>query len=257
MILEYHKIDRPEARWTRTPENFRKDLERFYEKGYRLIPLSDFLQNRIRVEKGRSPLILTFDDSSPGHLRFFPDGLGGYRVDPECAVGILEAFHAKHPDFGMAATFFVLPAADPPNRLFNQPEYGAEKLRYLEKKGFEIGNHTYWHADLSRMDNGGVQRQLALAVREIQKTIPSYSPKALALPLGAYPKDRSFLLKGSFEGTSYHHLGVLMVAGGTAVPPGHPSYDPLRIPRIQAVEGELNRWLKYLDNHPEERYLGE
>ena len=27
MILEYHKIDYPEERWTRTPENFRRDLE--------------------------------------------------------------------------------------------------------------------------------------------------------------------------------------------------------------------------------------
>ena len=27
MILEYHKIDYPENRWTRTPENFRRDLE--------------------------------------------------------------------------------------------------------------------------------------------------------------------------------------------------------------------------------------
>jgi hypothetical protein len=26
MILEYHKIDYPEAQWTRTPENFRRDL---------------------------------------------------------------------------------------------------------------------------------------------------------------------------------------------------------------------------------------
>ena len=32
MIIEYHKIDYPEGRWTRTPENFRKDLDRFYEK---------------------------------------------------------------------------------------------------------------------------------------------------------------------------------------------------------------------------------
>ena len=27
MILEYHRIDYPEERWTRTPENFRRDLE--------------------------------------------------------------------------------------------------------------------------------------------------------------------------------------------------------------------------------------
>ncbi len=33
MILEYHKIDQPEERWTRTPDNFRRDLRRLWEKG--------------------------------------------------------------------------------------------------------------------------------------------------------------------------------------------------------------------------------
>ena len=76
MILEYHKIDYPESRWTRTPENFRNYLQRFYEKGYQLIRLGDFLENRIRAGKRKTPLILTFDDSSPGQLRFLPDGKG-------------------------------------------------------------------------------------------------------------------------------------------------------------------------------------
>lgn len=255
-ILEYHKIDTPEARWTRTPENFRKDLQTFYDKGYRLIRLQDFLENKIRVERGRTPLILTFDDSSPGQLRFLPDGKGGYRVDPDCAVGILESFYARHPDFGMAATFFVLPAADPPNRLFNQPEYTGEKLRYLVAKGFEIGNHTLWHANLAKMRDQGVQRQIALALREIRKAVPGYVPKALALPLGIYPNNRDLLLSGQFEGTTYQHAGVLMVSGGPAEPPNHPSFDPIRIPRIQAIESELRYWQNYLDKNPSKRYTG-
>ena len=250
MVLEYHKIAYPEARWTRTPENFRKDLQRFYEKGYSLIRLEDFLKKRIKVEKGRTPLILTFDDSSPGQLRFIPDGKGGYRVDPDCAVGILESFNKAHPDFGLAATFFVLPAADPPNRLFNQPEYTKEKLQYLVRKGFEIGNHTYWHATLSKMDSKGVRRQLALAVKAIQEAVPGYSPAALSLPMGIYPQDKDLLLNGSYEGTVYRHLGVLMVAGG----PAKPDFDPLRIPRIQATESELNYWIRYFEKHPEERF---
>jgi len=256
MILEYHRIGYPESRWTRTPENFRKDLQRFYERGYRLIRLGDFLENRIEVEKGKTPLILTFDDSSPGQLRFLPDGKRGYMVDPDCAVGILESFYAAHPDFGLAATFFVLPAADPPNRLFDQPEYAQEKLRYLVRRGFEIGNHTYWHATLSRMSPEGIRRQLALAVRAIQEAVPGYPVKALSLPMGVYPKDVSLLIEGSYGGTSYRHKGVLMVSGGPARPPNHPSFDPLHIPRIQAVEKELEYWLRYFDRHPEERYIG-
>ena len=30
MILEYHKVDQPEERWTRTPANFRGDLDRLW-----------------------------------------------------------------------------------------------------------------------------------------------------------------------------------------------------------------------------------
>lgn len=255
MILEYHKIGYPEARWTRTPENFRKDLQRFYDKGYSLIRLEDFLKNRIRVEKGRTPLVVTFDDSSPGQLRFITDNKGGYRIDSDCAVGILESFYAAHPDFGLAATFFVLPAADPPNRLFNQPEYAPEKLRYLVRKGFEIGNHTYWHATLSKLSSEGGKRQLALAVKAIQEAVPGYSVVALSLPMGIYPEDKSILLIGTYKGTSYRHLGVMMVSGGPAFPPGHPRFDPLRIPRIQTTESELNYWIRYFDKHPEERFM--
>src|SRR4030066_1837743 len=213
MILEYHKIDHPESRWTRTPENFRNDLQRFYEKGYQLIRLGDFLENRIRAGKRKTPLILTFDDSSPGQLRFLPDGKGGHRVDPDCAVGILESFYAKHPDFGLAAIFFVLPAADPPNKLFNQPEYTQEKLRYIVRKGFEIGNHTLWHATLSKLSSDGVRRQLALAVKTIQEAGRGSEVKSLSLPMGIYPKDTGTLLNGSYEGISYHHKGVMMVTG--------------------------------------------
>jgi hypothetical protein len=52
-------------------------------------------------------------------------------IDPDCAVGILEAFAREHPAFGHAATFYVLPGADPPNRLFDQPALATKKLQHL------------------------------------------------------------------------------------------------------------------------------
>ncbi|MEK6529347.1 MAG: polysaccharide deacetylase, partial [candidate division NC10 bacterium] len=117
MILEYHKIDHPEGRWTRTPANFRADLQRLWEKGYRLVALTDLLDGKIDVPAGMTPVALTFDDSSPGQFRYLEKN-GAVEVDPDSAVGILEAFAREHPEFGLKATFYVLPAADPPNRLF-------------------------------------------------------------------------------------------------------------------------------------------
>ena len=72
--------------------------------------------------------------------------------------------------------------------------------------------------------------------------------------MGIYPQDKSTLLNGNYEGTSYRHLGVMKVSGGPAYSPGHPLFDPLRIPRIQATETELSYWIRYFDKHPEERY---
>ena len=121
MILEYHKIDYPEERWTRTPENFRRDLETLYARGYRLVRASTTCSTAAsRLPAGTTPVVLTFDDSSPGQFRYLERN-GALEIDPKSGVGILEAFIREKPDFGRAATFFVLPGAKPPNRLFNQP----------------------------------------------------------------------------------------------------------------------------------------
>src|SRR2546427_12469050 len=62
----------------------------------------------------------------------------------------MEAFARAPPGCGRAATSYVPPGADPPNRLFNQPALARRKLTYLATNGYEIGNHTLWHANLSR-----------------------------------------------------------------------------------------------------------
>src|SRR5438445_13082043 len=69
MILEYHKVDYPEDRWTRTPENFRRDLETLYARGYRLQSLNALLDGRITVPAGTTPVVLTVDHSSPRQVR--------------------------------------------------------------------------------------------------------------------------------------------------------------------------------------------
>lgn len=256
MILEYHKVDQPEERWTRTPANFRADLERLWERGYRLVALNDLLDGRIAIPRGTTPVVLTFDDSSPGQFRLIERN-GSWVPDPDCAVGILEAFERLHPEFGRAATFFVLPGADPPNRLFNQKDLAGRKLQYLAANGYEIGNHTLWHANLAKYPVRVVRQQLATAQEWIQRHVPGYRIRTLALPMGAYPQDIRWAIEGAEGQISYRHDAVLKVAGGAAPSPYARAFDPFHLPRIQALESELSYWLAYFERNPQERYVSD
>ena len=256
MILEYHKIDYPEHRWTRTPENFRRDLETLYTRGYRLVNLNDVLDAKIATPAGTTPVVLTFDDSSPGQFRYV-QRTGAVEIDPKSGLGVLEAFIVRHPDFGRAATFYVLPGASRPNRLFDQPEYEARKLRYLVSRGYEIGNHTLWHANLGKYDEPTVRGQIAGAQQWIQRIVPDYRIRTLALPHGVYPRNVAWALAGEAKGVAYRHDAILMVAGGAAPSPFAKSFDPTRLPRIQAIDQDLGYWLAYFDKTPGERFVSD
>ena len=59
-----------------------------------------------------------------------------------------------------------------------------------------------------------------------------------------------WLLRGSAKGTTYRHDAVLKVGGGAAPSPFSRAFDPVRLPRIQAIERELAHWLGYFDRNP-------
>jgi peptidoglycan/xylan/chitin deacetylase (PgdA/CDA1 family) len=218
-------------------------------------------RDRLRADLDAEPLpdklvVLTFDDSSPGQFRLIERN-GGWVPDPDCAVGILEAFERLHPEFGRAATFFVLPGADPPNRLFNQKDLAGRKLQYLAANGYEIGNHTLWHANLAKYPVRVVRQQLATAQEWIQRHVPGYRIRTLALPMGAYPQDIRWAIEGVEGQISYRHDAILKVAGGAAPSPHARGFDPYHLPRIQALESELSHWLAYFERNPQERYVSD
>jgi hypothetical protein len=245
LILEYHLIQPEETRWGRAIANFRHDLEALYVSGYRPIGMDEYISGRIPIPEGTRPVLFTFDDSSPGQFRYIERG-GKHEIDPDCAVGMLVAFHTAHPDFRLRGIFFVLPGAKEPHKLFGQPEYETEKLRSLVSLGFEIGNHTLWHADLSKYDASVVQKQLAMAVKEISSRVPGYLPHALALPLGMYPKDAGLAERGNSGGISYRNDAILMVAGGPAPSPFSTGRNLQRVPRLQVTGGALEGAVKRL-----------
>jgi peptidoglycan/xylan/chitin deacetylase (PgdA/CDA1 family) len=256
LILEYHLIQEQETRWGRSIPNFKQDLERLYAAGYRSVAMADIIDGKIDLPAGTKPVLLTFDDSSPGQFRYLVKN-GKKEIDPDCAVGLLLSFHRQHPDFAKKAVFFVLPEAKQPHKLFGQPEYEADKLKELTALGFEIGNHTLWHANLGKYDETTVQKQLAESVEAVQKRVPGYSVRSLALPFGVYPKDLQLAVKGGFKGKSYQHEAILMVAGGAAQSPFNSGCDLLHLPRIQVPGPDLKYWLAYYDKHPEEAFVSD
>jgi hypothetical protein len=256
LILEYHLIQPEESRWGRSVENFKMDLERLYRGGYRPVSISEYIDGKIPLPSGTRPIILTFDDSSPGQFRYLAKG-NQHEIDPNCAVGMLMAFHGTHPDFPLKGVFFILPEAKQPHKLFGQPEYETSKLKELLELGFELGNHTLWHANLSKYDSVVVQKQLALSQEAIQRRVPGYQFRALSLPLGVYPKEAKLAVRGSYKDKTYRHEAILLVAGPPSLSPFDKKCDFLHLPRIQVPGPDLNFWLSRYERNPEEVYISD
>ena len=123
--------------------------------------------------------------------------------------------------------------------------------------GYELGNHTLWHANLGKYDESVVRAQLAEAQVWVQRHVPEYKLRTLALPHGVYPKDVSWALSGAAKGTSYRHDAILMVAGGAAPSPYSAKFDPVRLQRIQAVERDLKEGLSHFEKNPADRFISD
>lgn len=241
-VWMYHVIGEPEAVWTRTPDNFRADLQRFYDLGYRLVSLTDVITNSINIPAGTSPMVLTFDDGTSNHFNLIKDETGEVIVDPDCAVGIILEFAQRYPDMGTAATFFVNfphPFSQPQSR---SPWYTAEhrnwKLEKLGEWGMEIGNHTWSHPHLTRDIKSAehLLEQLGRPQQWLAEILPGYRLNSLALPFGSKPKPewQNYLHIGEYHGTEYRHDVVLLVGDKPANPYNHVGYAPLAMPRVRA-----------------------
>lgn len=252
-VLEYHRFGPKEERWTRTPANFRGDLEWLYNNDYVLVNASDFAAGNLNVPAGKKPAILTFDDSTEGQFRYQHaadgsvkrDAKGQPLLDPDCAIAIMDAFYAKHPDFGRAATFYVLPNA------FEAASESAEKLKYLVATGREIGSHTANHANLSKLQPAQIRENLAKAQANVAKELgTAFEFQTLALPFGIYPKaEEGFqaVIKGSAAGVNYHHRAVMLVGADPAPSPFDKKYNSTKVPRIQAIDDE---WIRHFARKP-------
>ncbi|QEK12542.1 polysaccharide deacetylase family protein [Crassaminicella thermophila] len=234
MVLMYHSIAEPEGEFTRTPENFRKDLQYLYDKGYRPISLKDYVTGNITTKAGYTPIVLTFDDGWQNNFNMIKNEKGDFIIDPDCAVGILEKFHEKHPDFPLEATFFINN-----NIPFGQEEHLAYKLKYIVEKGMDIGNHTASHINYKNADAKRIQKELGSIVKLVKKYLPDYEVNTHALPFGSRPKDKSlykYLESGNYDGLDYKNIAILEVGWDPYKSPYHTKFNPLAIHRVRASD---------------------
>ena len=251
VILEYHTINRSGGAFTRSPEKFRGDLQWLYDHDFYVIPIRDYVTNRIAAPAGKRPVALTFDDGVVTQFNYIVDAGGKTSIGPDSAIGVMESFFGQHPDFGRGALFSILPLApfawpDSPDQL----PYAKEKLRWLLDHGYEIGNHTLGHVDLSSLTSDEVKKELASHVDKVHEYVPDAKVEVIALPFGGYAKDESVLRGFDYQGRRYEFLGALKVGGNPAASPADPQFDAFGIARIQASDEELAKWFGYVEDNP-------
>lgn len=251
LILEYHDVGPREERWVRRSDHFKSDLLRLYKLGYYPISLRDYVSNHIDTPPGKSPVVITFDDATKGQFNYLNDGTSE-KVDPNCAVAIMEDIHKTHPDWPLKATFYVyypLP--------FRQKDSIGRKMQHILDLGMDIGNHTYTHTRLDKESDAGAAREMAMNVKSTLQYAPKATADSIALPYGKGPKNHTVLASGNYDGTSYHNIAALLVGAEPAPSPVSKEFDPYKLPRVQAIDEELDKWLGYFQRHPEKRYVSD
>jgi hypothetical protein len=246
LLLEYHLIGDKNAVYERTREGLRHDLELLYARGFRPVNIADILDKKVDTPAGTSPVVLVFDDASPSQFRYVEQN-GKLEVDPTSAVGILLQFHREHPDWANKGVFCMLPAAQAGRAFFGdkgiegqKTEWRFKKVQFLHEQGFELCNHTLYHA---RLDRAGekVAEFIARGQMAIDSAVPGYKVRTLALPLGMWPKDRALAHRGSWteprtkKVVTYDNEAILEVGGGATRSPFDPKYNPLAMTRTQVI----------------------
>ena len=221
--------------YNRTSNAFLKDLEFYYEKGYRMIRLADYVNGTIDVELGYSPIILTFDDGNENNFKVIKKNSDGtLEFDPNSAIGVLETIKKKHPDMNVTATFFLN------GGLCNQKEYNEDIMKWLIENGYDIGNHTIRHVDFTKIGNDKTKEEVGKLYQKLDSIIPDKYVHIVALPFGSpYKRSHSnyqYIVEGEYNGYKYHTDAALRVGWEPEVSPFDKSFDTSFLKRVRAYD---------------------
>jgi hypothetical protein len=234
--------------YTTSFDAFSQLLETLYAQNYRLISMRDFIDHNINVPVGKIPMVFTFDDGSAGQFNLIEQN-GTLVVNPKSAVGIMMAFHEKHPDFGLKGIFYL--NMDKELKTFEGAGTLKERLTTLLDLGFEVGNHSWGHFNFEKStDRAQIQEKLGKNEKRLQEILPDVQFYSLALPFGGkVPQELAdAMVQGEYEGVSYKNETIMAVGYLPSVPSIHQDYDPTYVRRIRSsgkieVQFDLGYWL--------------
>jgi len=280
-VLEYHLLTSDSTdnqQFVRPISKFRSDLQWLYDHNFYVISLHDMINNHIAAPAGKHPFAITFDDSTTGQFRYLIAADGSIKIDPDSGVGVMEAFFAKHPDFGHTA-FFAVIATD--SMCFDwqstqvdadQEQYCGQKITWLLDHGYEVGNHTVHHVNLLNVSNDTFLAEIGGNFEWAKAKDPRAYPDILAMPFGTYPdlaskkQQRTWLRDGfTYNGVDYKLIGVLNVGSNPSPPVDSTDWDAVFIPRIQAFDedakvsggGGFDVWFPNFESRPESLYTSD
>ncbi|TDD64384.1 polysaccharide deacetylase family protein [Actinomadura rubrisoli] len=253
-VLMYHRImKKPELSLDRSTKELYDELTRLAKEGYVPVTAAEFVSGRFDVPAGRHPVVLTFDDSTPGHFGLDAQG----NPEPDTAVAIIEQVARENPGFRPVATFYL-------NKdLFGMT--GAEAaagVRWLAQHGSEVGNHTVTHPDLSRMPEKEVREEIG-GMEDAIVGITGVHTTTLAYPFGAAPRKKAWARE---EDGRYRFQGIFLAGWRPSESPFDGRFDRWAVNRVRS-EGKIKEndckrfcstaWLDYLDKHPGERFTSD
>lgn len=253
MVVMFHNFvetyPKGKNEYTTSFSEFEGLLDELYQKKYRLISLEDMLNNNIDVPAGCIPMVFTFDDGTAGQFNLIEQD-GQLIANPKSAVGIMEKFNKKHPDFGLKGTFYVNLGIE----TFSGAGTIQDRLGYLVDKGFEIGNHTKTHVSLPDVKTAAkMLEEVGGNQKLMEEHIRAYKFKAFSLPFGSASKNlKEYVIQGNYQGTEYKHTSIVLVGANPSPSPVSPKFDPLAVPRVRStgqekVECDLAWWLDTLE----------
>lgn len=250
-VIMYHSVDdtRPiDSRGLNVSKaTFRKHLAIFQKHGMYPVNMRDLRSHdsMSTIPKGMVPVVLTFDDGRKSQFVLQPDGT----PHPDSAVGIFESFiRTNAPMWQKRASFYVMPQSSHNLEPFQERGMARLKLNYLVDNGYEVGNHTWSHRSLRRMNERQVSSELVRCFYGIRALCPRATMDTLCIPFGEYPRFATWrqVVKNPLRQASDMHTLVLMAWGGASYSPFDKRFDRLRVTRIGVAPNELERTIENL-----------